>query len=53
MFETVEELQEEEYWLGRLYRVQQGELKTLVKSEDVGDTEFRRLYETLGGTANW
>ena len=53
VFETLEELEEQEYWKGRLYRMVGDQLITLMKSEDVGDTEFRQWYKSLGGSATW
>ena len=55
LFEAVEELDDNLYWIGRIYYrdFEKDIFQCIAKSEDLGDTEFRKKYKQLGGIANW
>ena len=55
LFEAVEELDDNLYWIGRIYYRDFGRdiFQCIAKSEDLGDTGFRKKYKELGGIANW
>jgi len=55
IFEMIEEFAAEELWIGRIY-YRDTELKilnTVARTEDLGETGFRKRYQELGGQANW
>lgn len=53
MFETIEDLEGLNYWLGIIYEIEGENVTILGESTVIGDTAFRELYRSYGGVAKW